>query len=895
MSYINQAFNNTSFGKGYNFPRPLISKLSIISALQNKYRYISLTFDLFQNYPELFKKTSTNLIYLLQTGTTFKKEAIFTLFESLLNSSQEISINQANKLLNLEESKQKLTSSSNSFIETQSLMILYSYYLYKYKEFNYFEPAMKGIKEAMDSFKNNDVVYYKGNKFNFSEFKPLCYNNNGDNLYEFIPYFCFVATFYSDGQPYRFFEEIGSETSYNNLLVSIDNYFSNYYKLFMKQIGLSNYTANFNDYPIFINTIFEDRDESGVKTVAETLQSMLNNMLSFDNLIKLRNDEMNKSASLLDDNFNDQNRLSDEFLKECYLRNIDLILEIIIEKNPIQNILNQFPTFVPVNLSSPFQNYSLSELSWMTHYCLSSGNHKFFIDDEYKFRPIIEDNVSTYSFVNSKDPWKVNTKINKFKYSMNLPFSDCDLATQMLTSFIKQRIVTAQENFLDTPDLSSSWMPNEEISITLSDFTENSSYFNDLTSSLLNLYLSSNFVLNQTELNTILPNLLNINKKYKEYIDNLLNFVNIAPKIYPNVVGSICVNVLLMSYIKDLLTYHLDTQYKNGLELNLNNFNLYKYLMKFVILEEDIDLTKRMYKIYNMLVSLVIINNDSYCRFVNTCITDFNKYLEINSLINMSYLSGNDDEVDNFCIGGINLYDKMIDPNCLNRGYYYLLQTLGINEKIETIHYWTKKMNDPNLNTLLMNSVSDLNRFKAISLETFETLRETNIKQNTESVILSNFNFTMEGESLRIIYKSYIDWGEYTIDLNGSTYLLSQLMVLYGGTQVVGSYIDNIFKSKSFNLDKTGVIMPDATILNSFKYGNKHIAVSVNYVNNSNYVIPLYKYQGNMIPINLTFNNPPGYKLLVVTLDSTSKDKNNVIFMFTKANLDNGYNYYIIG
>ena len=64
-SYINSAFNNTSFGKGYAFPRPLISKLSIISALQNKFNYISLTLDLFQNNPNLFKNTATNLIYIL--------------------------------------------------------------------------------------------------------------------------------------------------------------------------------------------------------------------------------------------------------------------------------------------------------------------------------------------------------------------------------------------------------------------------------------------------------------------------------------------------------------------------------------------------------------------------------------------------------------------------------------------------------------------------------------------------------------------------------------------------------------------------------------------------------------------------------------------------------------
>ena len=78
--------SNVPYGKGYAFPRPLISKLSIISALQNKYQFIGLTLDLFQNFPELFKTTATNLLYLLQTGTSYKKDSILTLFEALFNS-----------------------------------------------------------------------------------------------------------------------------------------------------------------------------------------------------------------------------------------------------------------------------------------------------------------------------------------------------------------------------------------------------------------------------------------------------------------------------------------------------------------------------------------------------------------------------------------------------------------------------------------------------------------------------------------------------------------------------------------------------------------------------------------------------------------------------------------
>ena len=162
-NYINSIFNDTAYSKGYVFPRPLISKLSIVSALQNKYRFIALTVDMFQNYPMLFKNNATNLLYLLQTGTSYKKDAIITLFDSLLNSSIELSINDANKLLNNDYDQNK--QNNEHFLETQSIMILYAYYIWKNNDIKYFEPAMKPIHIAMQTFLNNPLVYYKGVKY----------------------------------------------------------------------------------------------------------------------------------------------------------------------------------------------------------------------------------------------------------------------------------------------------------------------------------------------------------------------------------------------------------------------------------------------------------------------------------------------------------------------------------------------------------------------------------------------------------------------------------------------------------------------------------------------------------------------------------------------------------
>lgn len=876
---------NTAFLKGYSFPRALISKLSIISALQNKYGFISLTVDIFQNNPDLFKNTATNLIYILQTGITFKKDAILSLFDSLLNSDTKITKSQAEKILGNTLNKEC------NFIEIQSLILLYAYYMWINKDVKYFEPAMKGLNVALQSFQSNPIVYYHETKFDYELFKPLCYNINGDNLFEFIPYFCFIFTFYSDAQPYKFFEEIGSETSYNNLLNSINNYFGNYYRLLISQIGLENNSTNiFNEYSNFISTIFANRDESGVKIVQDKLQNMLETMLSFDNIIKLRNDEMNKSINLLDDNFNDQNRLSDDFLKECYLRNMDSIVEVLIENNPLLKIISKFPNFHGESLSAPFNNYDLDDLSWMTHYCLSGANHKFALNEDYNYTPILTENHSGISLYNDKNIWKINTEINKFEYTLGTPFSDCDFTLQMLTSFIKQRIIAQQENFLNTPDLNSTWTPNENINVVITDF-ENENNYQKLT----NLFLNSLWVLFEKELQIIIPNLFKTNFKFKFDFENLLNLQKIALKIYPNVIGAYSIGIFLLSYLKDLLIYHLNTKRETHSDLTLIDFNLYYYLMKFVINEQNEEIQFRINKLYNMAISMQFMTKDSYARFINICTNDFNKYLS-NSYIQIPYLKGNDDNCDITSIGGCYLYDQMVDPNSFNRGYNYIRQTMGINEEIEVVHQWTKKLENNDVARLLNNAANNDERFKSISYEAFETLRETFINNNNIPDLLQNYNFTIIEDCLNITFKNNNDWEHFNIDLNGRQILVTQLLIQLGNKQTLASYTEDVFTSKLIKINNKFNLIPGQTVTKGFKFNEKlKIPVSMSIENNSKYLLPLYKYQSKITPVNLIFVNPPGYNLMQITIDSVYKNKNNIVFLFTKTVLDNGFNFYVIG
>ena len=58
----------TSFMKGFIYPRFILNKQSFIATNSN-FRYISLLVDLLQQYPEMFKDTSTTLLYIVNLGT----------------------------------------------------------------------------------------------------------------------------------------------------------------------------------------------------------------------------------------------------------------------------------------------------------------------------------------------------------------------------------------------------------------------------------------------------------------------------------------------------------------------------------------------------------------------------------------------------------------------------------------------------------------------------------------------------------------------------------------------------------------------------------------------------------------------------------------------------------
>ena len=825
-SNVNKIFNDTVYGKGYFFPKPLINKLSIISALQDKFKFISLTLDLLQEYPDLFNGVATNLIYILQTGMSYKNESILEMFGTLMSEVGE-----------------------NSSIEIQSLPILYGYYMWKNNEHKFFEPAMKPLYEAMEIFLNNPYVYYNNMKLEYKLFKPLCQTMNGDNLFDLLPYLNYVFTFYSDCSPYKFFEEIGSESSYNNLMTSINNYFGGFYKNFLVQLGLSNQinlSSNFSELNNFLTLITDENKITLNKTdVKKLLISMLQLMLNEDSLIELRNSEMNKSKNLLDDNFSDQNRLSDNYIIKIYEKNFTKLISHIVEISPFKQLIDSFPQFKPLNLSSP--TFNLNELLLVTQYCLYGENKSFWIDNDLIYQPFI----TKLQHLNYN--WDLETKINRFLLNQSVPFSDCDNGIQILISILKQKIISTQENIFN---LSSS--TNEEISVFSIDNI-------DLQKYLFNYFINGLFANQMKELNFIVENLPKTNLKFKEDIENILNLVKIAPYVYENIIGSHCIGVFLYSFLPSLILHFLEH------EKNLNNFNLYQLIMKYIVNGDNIN---RITKITDIVNSILLVKEDSYARLVNSTINDVSKFL-LKSHIFIPYLIGNNDDGNIFSIGGINLYDKMIDKNPLNRGYYFLSSTFGLTPEIVLMHQWTSKIEDKSILSLM-----DSNSFSETVMEILTKWHySTKSPQN-----LMNYNFEIKENQCVAIKKENDFWVTMKI---GEKYVF-QILLEHSFNQIIGSYVNNQFKSKEIKIVNQKIIPYETS--NGFIFNGEFYSVSIN--GSNSYYLPIYKYQGEFKAIPLSFANPPGYKLINLVIDSPKRLKNSSIFLFTSVSFDNSFNFY---
>ena len=857
------------YNSGYTIPRPLINKLAINANIINKHKFIGLTIDLLQQHPELFDQTATTLIYILNINTNYKPEAIYEQFKSMLTTdsilSKASSIEQLGLNSNIENS-----ILNEDFTESNSLLLSFAYYLYRNNVFKDFEPSMTGIKKAFDLFVNNPLISYKGKTHNFNDLHPLAYTINGANILNFIPYFCYVATFFMDGCPYKFYAETGSESIPNRLYTNIDNYFGKFYNRIISDLHINiSENAASKWYELFKN-----------ENQLASLKNMLNTMLNFENIIRLRNDEMNKSEALLNQCFEDQNRLSDSFLNNSFRLNMDHFIEILIENTPFNKFLSKFPVFEPMLIDAPARKLNINELMRMTSYVLGNQEGYVIINKENnnsQFCPVNYRSLTTYKNfdVDYISEPTLKSNINELNISLKLPFTPVDKIMGMTIAFIKARLQTQQESFFESPDFSSDF--SEPIKVESADLTS------DLTEKLMNLFVGPWYQSHHSILNNVLKNLPKSNIKFSNDITDILNLSSCFCKFVPEKRAQ---GLLMTPYIFALLPEKI-LNHTINISTDLKQFDFLRHVLSGCY-SEMIGL-----KLYDMMISLMFINTDEYSRFVNLSTKDITEYL-LNSIIEIPYIKGNSDECDNLAIGGLSLYNVMIDQNPFNRGYEYLLQLYGTNEELEYFHFRTSIFKDSSLISLI-NSATSKDTIEDILLKYAKTFKNSYVDLNDYS-LNSNLIFEQSDRT------KFIDLEIISQDSKNKTKIYELILNhCYPNTQ--GFYINNEFHSIRLENNGYGYVPIEMTI-NEFKYPNgKNVDksgkieqnstdVTIEKSNTEIYSIPVYKYVGNIEDKYLKFVNPSGYKLLIFHPVDQFGLKNETIFMFTNSKLDTMFNYY---
>jgi hypothetical protein len=875
--------------KGFIYPRFILNKQSFIATNSN-FRYISLLVDLLQQHPEMFVDTSTTLLYILNLGTNYKPDILFDMFKNFIYSD----------FATLQQ-KKAFTESINTDEQYQNIIIvdtipiLFTYYLLINKVFKPFEPSMALVEDELKLFLNNPTVYYEGKEYRINELKPLFYNLAGFNFTEFLIYYAYVITYLIYGAPYQFYNEIGTASAAKGMLTDIDQYFESCLKLLTKETQIP--INSFNAAELYSSYISSDQ--------IKALQGCLNKMLSFEEIIKLRNREMNKTAELLDENYMNQNQLQPSFIKQHFLDVMDKLIKIAINENPFVKVINRIPSFTPLDLifsAGASRPVNFDELMDITGYCISGGDKDFVIDESMIYHPV-NSNSNSKNSENSKIFIKqqFKTNINVFKRSMKQPFSDADVVLRMLQCYIRQKFLAQQDSFLDTPDIGMD--VTEPIKIDHTVFTEK------LFNQFYNNFITGYYFNSSEELEIIIQGLLLTNPRFKEEYEDIKNMWIIASKIYKQIPKAMVLSTYLMSFLKESIDMYIKsiTNTKSStLKFNFDGYLFMNYLTHFITSTYTEECERKIFKMYDSLIAYGFCVSDEYARLVNICEEDFEKHL-MNSILQHVYISGNTDLCELYSIGGTTLYSKMLDINPFNRGYEFIKDIFGTSEDIENVKKMCSYFKEPNLISLIEETDSretiynvmkkyirdyELRILKDydISHFTFKIVGNENV--NSTDIIQQNGRVEFEPKLLiNILNLTLKDSEEYIFE-----YLLS-----YAFKQITGNYHDNEFRSKELKISENGLINVGIEKINKIEYtdlnsSDKHslpVSVGLNEASlGDNYTMPVLRYIGDWENMRIKFSNPIGTKLIKFDLRGNNHDYNMCIMMFTSAKLDSRFNIY---
>lgn len=786
---------------------------------------VSFTLKLFKLKPYLFQTNAQSLMYAQYSGTAYKPDTIYNIFEMFmrLNDSKYIS------------AKRMEPNIENTYKYDIDLLITWARVIQKTKTAIIFEPIMSNLSKMMNIWMNNRKVSFNGIEYDINIFKSLCYTYSGEPILSLLPYLCYIMTFLIHCRPYTF-NEAQTESSTYGFYKSLNEYYQLNYTALSKDLGFN---------------IVKSSNEQLAKLDDKYLIDLYKIMLHPDKIIQIRNREMSKTPELLDEAISDQNGLNMEFVKNAWNTTMTQLLKRIIQYSPIKKIFDSIPRFKPSG------NLNVYELMMWTQYCLSGGDKPFCIDSE--INTSMKGNVSHYSMMAHADPEAIQplpssvfttqyikSHIKSLTIAKGFPFCSNDVILELATAFLLKQFDTMRNDVLN----------DNPITIDESMLRDDNLYDKSLSFMLKDLFINGLWMKHNSSMSVAL-NLLLENKSFASEISDILSLSSVTQIVYDNRLASTIITTYILSYLDDWLLYHCNNNY------NFYSFSPYSYL---TTLEPS---GNRIAKLLDMTISLLYISSKQYCSFVNASMKQFSDMMVMNPIIQQVYVKGLADAADIYAIGGCDLYNYAKISNPLIRGYGWVNSVYGTCEQLEIFYQWIKNLQNNSLMELFENSLSNISVIE-MSLKLQYTKMFTN---KSFPNLLSNYTFTPNGYKFRN-YPYYLDL-KTSDDKNIITIICEHTFPKSNASQSTEMSIN--FKPIIYS---KGNVIAMKTAVNSM-FVNESILPAKLSESGLHMKVPIYNFDGRVEEVKVIYVTPENHHAEIYTLFNSRYHENQTIILFT--------------
>ena len=386
MSTLLDVFNDrtANFSQQQGKSEHLVGNLFTLLGDTNK--FIAGTYKALLKRPELFGSNASTLLYALDVGQSFKKDALYIMFQGFLE-------------------RPPTTTESN-------IIFTWAEHLRTKNEFIEYEPVMNKLNTILKAWFADKTIVYNGEHVPISMFRPILYNAAGVNVIELLPYIAYLFTYHIYGMPMQFSDAMSS-SSLRSYIASLESWFAKCYN------------------ELYAETAITSLGETNEEIDDETWKAFYDKMLDSSKIVELRNEEIRKTKGLLEGMIQDQQSINDDDLAERYRIVLKRLIDIAVEMTPINKIRNKIEGFDPAY-------YDSAELTNMTSYIVSKTNFTAIIDYNENYRYMLAQTKQDLE-INELAFSKPTFDLNVLQVGLQRPFCSSDIASEIFKGYIRSK------------------------------------------------------------------------------------------------------------------------------------------------------------------------------------------------------------------------------------------------------------------------------------------------------------------------------------------------------------------------------------------------------------------------------------------------------------------------